>query len=266
MSDHLSKGTALITGASAGIGAIYADRLARRGHDLILVARSREKLDDVARRISDDTGRSVEVIPADLTKPSDLGDIEKVLASDQSITVLINNAGIGATATLLSSNISEMEEMIAINVNALVRLTYAVSPSFVERSRGTIINISSIVAIGPEMLNGVYGASKSFVLAFSQSLNHELRDKGVQVQVVLPGVTATNFWGNAGASLEDIPGQMVMRAEHMVDAALSGLDQGELVTIPALPDVVDWRTYEDARQKMLPNLSRSAPANRYNTE
>jgi short-subunit dehydrogenase len=263
MSETLSKGTALITGASSGIGAIYADRLARRGHDLILVARSRGKLDELARRISDETGRSVEVIPADLSNKTDLVRVEELLGNDQSISVLVNNAGLGATAPLLSSDIRKMEEMVSLNVNALMRLTYAAAPAFVARGKGAIINISSIVAIGPEVLNGVYGGSKAFVLAFSQSLHHELAAKGVTVQAVLPGATATDFWGIAGTPLEHLPGQIVMRAEDMVDAALAGLDQGELVTIPSLPELADWQAYEAARQKMMPNLSRSTPADRY---
>jgi short-subunit dehydrogenase len=263
MSNSLSKGTALITGASSGIGAIYAERLARRGHDLILVARSRDKLDTLARRISDETGRSVEVIRADLSDKADLARIEDVLRTDQSIGVLVNNAGLGATAPLLSSDIQKMDEMLTLNVNALMRLTYAAAPAFVARGTGTIINISSIVAIGPEVLNGVYGGSKAFVLAFSQSLHHELSAKGVTVQAVLPGATATDFWGTAGTPIEHLPTQIVMRAEDMVDAALAGLEQGELVTIPSLPDLADWQAYEAARQKMLPNLSRSAPADRY---
>ncbi|WP_426240187.1 SDR family NAD(P)-dependent oxidoreductase [Pararhizobium sp. DWP1-1-3] len=263
MSDTLSKGTALITGASSGIGAIYAERLARRGHDLILVARSRGKLDELARRISDETGRSVEVIPADLSNKADLARVEKVLGHDQSISILVNNAGLGATAPLLSSDIGKMEEMVSLNVNALMRLTYAAAPAFVARGKGTIINISSIVAIGPEVLNGVYGGTKAFVLALSQSLHHELAAKGVTVQAVLPGATATDFWGIAGTPLEHLPGQIVMRAEDLVDAALAGLDQGELVTIPSLPELADWQAYEAARQKMMPNLSRSTPADRY---
>lgn len=263
MSTNVSKGTALITGASSGIGAVYAQRLARRGHDLILVARSRDKLDILARRIADETGRSVEVVAVDLSDKADIVRVEEVLRNDQSITVLVNNAGLGATAPLVASDIGKMEEMVTLNVNALMRLTYAAAPAFVARGKGTIINISSIVAIGPEILNGVYGGSKAFVLAFTQSLKHELADKGVTVQAVLPGATATDFWGVAGTPIEHLPEQIVMSAEDMVDAALAGLDQGELITIPSLPDAADWQAYESARQKMMPNLSRSTPAERY---
>ncbi|NRQ16678.1 SDR family NAD(P)-dependent oxidoreductase [Ensifer sesbaniae] len=259
-----SKGTALITGASSGIGAIYADRLARRGFDLILVARNRERLNDLANRLADETGRAIEVVPADLGKKGDLKRIEALLQSDASITVLINNAGVGATAPLLASDVDKMEDMITLNVSALTRLTYAAAPGFVARGTGTIINIASIVGVAPELLNGVYGGTKAFVLAFTLSLQKELADNNIRIQAVLPGATATDFWGIAGTPLDHVPSEIVMQAEDMVDAALAGLDQGEVITIPALPDAGDWAAYEAARQKLMPNLSRSAPAARYN--
>ncbi|NUS71255.1 MAG: SDR family oxidoreductase [Ensifer adhaerens] len=258
-----SKGTALITGASSGIGAIYADRLAHRGYDLILVARNRVRLDDLARRLADETGRAIEVAAADLGKKDDVRRVEKILESDASITMLINNAGVGATAPLLASDVDKMDEMITLNVSALTRLTYAVAPGFAARSTGTIINIASIVGVAPEVLNGVYGGTKAFVLAFTLSLQKELADKNVRIQAVLPGATATDFWGIAGTPIEHVPSEIVMRAEDMVDAALAGLDQGEVITIPALPDAADWAAYEAARQKLLPNLSRKTPAARY---
>ncbi|MHA6686829.1 SDR family NAD(P)-dependent oxidoreductase [Mesorhizobium sp. A556] len=258
-----NKGVALITGASLGIGAVYADRLSRRGYDLILVARNRDRLDALARRIGEDTGRAAKVIAADLGDRADLERVEEALRRDHSVTMLVNNAGIGATAPLLGSDVDKMQALIELNVSALTRLTYAAVPGFVARGGGTIINISSIVAIHPELLNGVYGGAKAFVLAFSQSLDHELKGKGVRVQVVLPGATATEFWGIAGTPVDHLPSQIVMSAEDMVDAALAGLDQGELVTIPALPNAADWQAYEVARQKLIPNLSRSRSAPRY---
>ena len=257
------KGTALITGASTGIGAVYADRLARRGYDLILVARNRDRLDELARRLTDATGRSIQVFPADLNHKADLAKVENLLRTDQSITALVNNAGVGATAPLLDADVDKMEAMISLNVSALTRLTYAAAPGFVARGNGAIINIASIVAIAPEVLNGVYGGTKAFVLALSQSLHHELTDKGVRVQAVLPGATATDFWGIAGLPIEHLPAQIVMTTEDMVDAALAGLDQGELVTIPALPDAADWAAFESDRQKLKPNLSHAQPASRY---
>jgi short-subunit dehydrogenase len=256
-------GTALITGASSGIGAIYAERLSRRGYDLILVARNRERLNTLATRLSEETGCSVEVVAADLGVKADLARVEDRLQSDASITLLVNNAGIGAARPLLESNVDKLEALLTLNVNVLTRLTYAVVPGFVARGCGTLINIASIVAIAPELLNGVYGGSKAFVLAFSQSLHHELKKSNVQVQVVLPGATATDFWEAAGMPLENLPGAIVMKAEDMVDAALAGLDQGEFVTIPSLPDITDLDAYEAARQKLLPHLSLNAPAARY---
>lgn len=258
-----SKGTALITGASSGIGAIYADRLAHRGYDLILVARNRVRLDDLARRLADETGRAIEVVAADLGNRDDVRRVEKILESDASITMLVNNAGVGATAPLLASDVEKMDEMITLNVSALTRLTYAVAPGFAARSTGTIINIASIVGVAPEVLNGVYGGTKAFVLAFTLSLQKELADKNIRIQAVLPGATATDFWGIAGTPIEHVPSEIVMRAEDMVDAALAGLDQGEVITIPALPDAADWAAYEAARQKLMPNLSRKTPAARY---
>lgn len=260
---NLNKGTALITGASSGIGAVYADRLARRGFDLILVARNRERLAALAAKLSDETGRKVEVLPADLSDRKDIASVEAVLRTRGDITLLVNNAGFGAAAPLLGSDIDKMEEMIELNVSALTRLTYAAVPGFVERGGGTLVNIASIVAISPETLNGVYGGTKAFVLALSQSLQHELKDKGVRVQAVLPGATATEFWGVAGVPMAHLPKEIVMTAQDMVDAALAGLDQGEQVTIPALPDLAEWDAFDAARRAMSGRLSSTAPAARY---
>lgn len=207
---HPHLGTALITGASAGIGALYAERLAARGHDLILVARNGGKLHDLATRLQVASGRSVRAVAADLNDAVDLARIEALLHADSSITMLVNNAGVGATAPLLGSAIDTMQDMITLNVTALTRLTYAAAPGFAARGQGTIINIASIAAIAPEILNGVYGASKAYVLALSQSLKHELADKGVRVQVVLPGATATDFWSVAGTPVEYLPQEIVM--------------------------------------------------------
>jgi short-subunit dehydrogenase len=260
---NFTRGTALVTGASSGIGAIYADRLARRSYDLVLVARNRGRLDALAKRLTDETGRAVEVVTADLNDKADLGRIETLLRSDASITLLINNAGVGAAGPLLASDVDKMDDMITLNVRALTRLTYAAVPGFVARGGGTIINIASIVAIAPEALNGVYGGTKAFVLAFSHSLRHELADKGVRIQVVLPGATATEFWTIAGHPVGNLPAEIVMSAEDMVDAALAGLDQGEVVTIPSLPDSAEWDGLEAARRAMSGRLSRAVPARRY---
>jgi short-subunit dehydrogenase len=264
MNTTQAKGTALITGASTGIGAIYATRLAKHGHDLILVARNKQRLTSLARRITNDTGRKVETVEADLTAPADLKRVEDILRTNAGISVLVNNAGIGATEPLVASDVDKMEDMIRLNVTALTRLTYAAVPGFVARGNGTIINIASAVAIAPEMLNGVYGGTKAFVLALTQSLVHELADKGVRVQAVLPGATATEFWDVAGMPVHQLPAQIVMSADDLVDAALAGLDLGETVTIPSLPNQAEWDRYEAARRAMSGKVSSAIPAPRYN--
>jgi len=254
---------ALVTGASSGIGAVYADRLARRGFDLILVARNTERLNKVASQITATTNRQVEILFADLSDSDDRALIEKRLREDATIEILVNNAGFGGVTPLLQSNVETMEEMIDLNVTGLTRLTYAAVPGFVARGHGTVINLSSVVGIVPELLNGVYGGTKAFVLAFTQSLQHELKDKGVRVQAVLPGATATEFWNVAGLPHEKLPGGWVMKTETMVDAALVGLDAGEVVTIPPLQDGADWDRYEATRQEFRNKLRNAQPGSRY---
>ncbi|MHC2298033.1 SDR family NAD(P)-dependent oxidoreductase [Rhizobium mongolense] len=260
-----TKGTAVITGASTGIGAIYADRLAAEGYDLLLVARSADKLDGVAERVRASSGRKVDVFPADLANAVDLAKVEDLLKVNPDITLLVNNAGLGGTLTLVNSDIEQMTAMIALNVTALTRLTYAIVPRFILRGAGTIVNVGSIVAINPEALNGVYGGTKAFVLGFSQNLRHELKGTGVNVQVVLPGATATDFWAIAGRPVELLPSAIVMSGEDLVDAALVGLERGEFATIPSLQDGSLFDAYETARRAMMGRLSSSTPAGRYRT-
>lgn len=263
MSATSIKGTALITGASTGIGAIYADRLARRGYNLILVARDQQRLGSLAERIATETGREVKILAADLTLKADLARVEERLRTDSSISALVNNAGFGATAKLANSNVDEMENMIQLNVTALTRLTSAVLPGLLNRGEGLIISISSIAALSPELLNGVYSGTKAFVISLTQSLHHEVKDKGIRVQAVLPGATSTAFWDRANFPVHNLPGEIVMSAAEMVDASLAGLDQGEIITIPSLPDAADWEKLEQARKALGPNLSRQHAATRY---
>jgi short-subunit dehydrogenase len=263
MNSSDSKGTALITGASTGIGAVYADRLAKRGYDLIVVARNGTRLKELAARLENETGRSVRALRADLNDRADLAKVEQTLREDASITMLVNNAGIGAVTPLLDSDVDKMDEMIALNVTSLTRLTYSAAPGFVARGKGTIVNIASIVGISPETLNGVYGASKAYVLALSHSLQHELAGKGLRIQAVLPAGTATDFWDKTGLPYDNLPEGTVMSAEDMVDAALVGLDKGELVTLPSLPDGDEWTRFEAARRTMSQHFFHSTPAARY---
>ncbi|WP_446039046.1 SDR family NAD(P)-dependent oxidoreductase [Streptomyces sp. SID1121] len=253
--------TAVVTGASSGIGAIYADRLAKRGFDLVLVARDKGRLESLAEKLKAETGRNVDVQVADLGVRDDVERVEKLLAHNDDITVLVNNAGVGSVTPLVTSDVDEMERMITINVTALTRLAYAFVPAAVRRGSGTLINIGSVVGTAPEFLNGVYGATKAFVLAFTQSLHSELAETGVQAQVVLPNATATNFWDSAGSPLGN-PAD-VMAAEDLVDAAFIDLDRNELVSIPPLQDETQWKSYESARETLKANFSAGKPALRY---
>src|SRR3989442_4068910 len=262
MSDS-SKGTAVVTGASRGIGAVYADRLAKRGYDLILVARDQARLETLSARLTRETGRSVTLLPADLNDKAALAKVEKILRNAQIITMLVNNAGTASIAPLLNADVEKMDEMIALNIVALTRLTYAAAPAFVARRAGTIINIASVVGLSPETLNGVYGATKAYVIALSHSLQHELADKGVRIQVVLPAATATEIWEKAGLPYQNLPASIVMSPEDMVDAALVGLDQGEVVTLPSLHDGDQWTRFEAARRAIAKQFGNSTPASRY---
>ncbi len=258
-----SLGTAVITGASAGIGAVYADRLARRGYDLLLVARDKQRLADVAADISRHSKVRVQILPADLGYGLDVRRVAERVRGDAEITMLVNNAGISAPPALVGADLDRLEQMIQLNVTALTRLAASAATGFAARGHGTMINIGSVLALAPEILNGVYSGTKAYVLNLSISMHQELKDKGVRVQVVLPGATRTEIWAKSGRNVDDFPAGMVMEAEEMVDAALAGLDQGEVVTIPALPERGDFDAYTQARLKLGPNLSRSRAADRY---
>ena len=258
-----SLGTAVVTGASSGIGAVYADRLARRGYDLVLVARDAARLTALADRLARETGVRTEVLQADLTNPADRARVEQRLQSDASITLLLNNAGMAVSGTFLESDIDAVERMIALNVVAPTRLAAAVAKGFAARKAGTLINIASVLALVPEMFSGTYSGTKAYVLNLSKSLQAELGRHGVRVQAVLPGATRTEIWDRAGTPIAHLPQEMLMDVDTMVDAALAGLDQGEEVTIPSLEAVQEWTALEDARRALGPFLSLRDPARRY---
>ncbi|KPN94030.1 SDR family NAD(P)-dependent oxidoreductase [Pseudomonas nunensis] len=263
MNSAKSQGTALVTGASSGIGAIYAERLAARGFDLLLVARDEQRLEAAASKLRDEHGVQVEVLKADLTQKDEVLKLEQRLRSDSSITLLLNNAGVASDGLLANADMDQLERLIQLNVTSVTRLASAAAASFAKAGRGTIINIASVVALFPERFNATYSASKAYVLSLTQSLNAELNGTGVQVQAVLPGVTRTEIWERSGIDASGIPAEMIMEAGEMVDAALSGLDQGELITIPSLPDAADWDAFVAARLVLAPNLSKSKAATRY---
>ena len=258
------QGTALITGASAGIGAVYADRLARRGYDLVLVARDEVKLDALAARLKDETGVKVEILRADLADADDVRKVEARLQADD-ITMLVNNAGIAVAGPTVDMNPERLEAMIQLNVVVATRLARAVAPGLAQRRKGDIVNIASVAGVRGDQpaISVGYSASKAYVLAFSEGLDSELAPHGVRVQAVLPGATRTELWAKGGIDIDTLPQEVVMETGDMVDAALAGLDQGERVTIPALPDTADWTTFKTARAALLPNLSHRLPAERY---
>ena len=258
-----SKGAALITGASSGIGAVYADRLARRGYDLILAARDEGRLNELAGRLRAETGVKVDVVKADLTVRDDVRRLEARLREDPAITALINNAGAAHFSPFAAADADALDNLIQLNVTAVTRLANAAAAAFAPRGRGAIVNIGSIVGLMPQFKSTVYGATKAFVLYLTQSLADELAGSGVRLQAVLPGATRTEIWDRSGRGIENVPNEILMDVDELVDAALAGFDRGELVTIPSLPDVADWQAFEAARDHLQPNLSKPPPAARY---
>jgi short-subunit dehydrogenase len=263
MKQESHKGTALITGASAGIGATYADRLAGRGYDLVLVARDGARLEELGARLRKEHGVRVESIRADLTQAADLAQIEQRLRTDERIALLVNNAGVSVSGPFIGNDIDRITAMIQLNVVAVTRLAATALPGFVARGQGTLINVGSVLALAAEMFSGSYSGTKAFVLNLTQSIQKEVAGSGVRVQAVLPGATRTEIWDRSGTGLANVPEDILMDVGEMVDAALAGLDQGEAVTIPSLPDVADWEAYTEARLRLGPNLSRKHAAGRY---
>jgi short-subunit dehydrogenase len=263
MSKHNIPGAALITGASTGIGATYADRLARRGHDLVLVARDTARLEALAAKLKAATGVKVDIITADLTQKADLARVEARLRDDATIDILINNAGVALAGAFIEQDIDRADDMVQLNVVSLTRLAHAAAKAFAARDRGAIVNISSVVGLAPELQMAVYGATKAYVTYFTQTLRLQL-SPNIHLQAVLPGATRTEIWDRSGSGgTEALDPGMLMEVDDLVDAALAGFDQGELVTIPSLPDAADFAAYDAARAKLLPNLSRNRSAGRY---
>ena len=257
------KGTAVVTGASTGLGAVYADRLARRGYDLLLVARNKTRLDAVAADVLAAAGGRVEVLAADLTDAVQLAGVERRLRADESITLLVNNAGGSQFGPLTGADPDTLEQLITLNVTALTRLTVAALDGFARRGGGTIVNLSSALALNILPVSAAYSGTKSYVLAFTQALQQEAAETGVRVQGVFPGAVRTEFWDGSGIEVTAFPNEWVMSADDAVDAALAGLDAGEAMTLLSLPEHTDWEAFEAARQNLIPNLSRSIPADRY---
>lgn len=253
--------TVLITGASSGIGATYAARFARRGHDLVLVARDETRLNTLAARLKEEFGIAVEVLPADLTQSVDLAAIETRLRDDTRISILINNAGMAQSGSFVQQTAVDIEHLIGLNTTALTRLAAAVAPRFVQSGGGTIVNIGSVVGFAPEFGASIYGATKAFVLFLSQGLHLELSPHGVYVQAVLPATTRTEIWERAGIDINTLP--EVMDVDELVDAALVGFERRELVTIPPLHVAERWDALDAARQGLMSDIRQVHAAERY---
>ena len=257
----MTASSVLITGASSGIGATYAERFARRGHDLVLVARDKARLDALATRLRQENGVAVDVLQADLTRSSDLVAVEARLRDDARIGILINNAGVAQSGSFIEQTPETVEQLIALNTTALTRLASAVAPRFVKAGAGAIVNIGSVVGLAPEFHMSVYGATKAFVLFLSQGMSLELSPKGVYVQAVLPAGTYTEIWKRADIDISAFP--KMMDVGELVDAALAGFDRRELVTIPPLHNAARWDALDAARQALLSDIKQERVAERY---
>ena len=258
-----SSGVALITGASTGIGAVYADRLAHRGYDLMLVARDRARMQALAGRLESETGQTVEVLAADLTDQAALAEVEGRVATDPRMNVLVNNAGLALEGGLLGSSPEQIKRLIALNITAPTVLAAAAANAFKPRRSGAIINISSVSAVAPELADASYAGSKAYLLNLSLKLSVDLIEAGVRVQAVLPGAVRTEIWQRSGKDVDALLPGRVMEVGDLVDAALVGFDRNEIVTIPPLADESLWAAFDQVRLALAPHLSRRDVPARY---
>ncbi|WP_413791485.1 MULTISPECIES: SDR family NAD(P)-dependent oxidoreductase [unclassified Pseudomonas] len=256
-----TRTTVLITGASTGIGAVYAQRFAQRGHDLVLVARDSARLETLAAKLRSEHNVVVDILQADLTQIGDLTTVEARLRDDARIGILVNNAGAAQSGSFIEQSTDGVAHLVSLNTTALVRLASAIAPRLVKAGDGAIINIGSVVGLAPEFGMSVYGATKAFVLFLSQGLSLELSPKGVYVQAVLPAATRTEIWERAGIDINTL--NEIMEVGDLVDAALVGFDRREPVTIPPLQEAARWDALQAARQGLLGQIKQSQVAERY---
>lgn len=255
--------TALITGASSGIGRSFAEQLAERGYDLVLVARREERLREIGDRLSAAHDIRAEVLAADLETDDGAASVERRIAAGAPLDLVINNAGFATRAPTAQLDYAATERMLRVNIFALVRLSGAAMGRMTAEGKGAIINVASGTVFIQMPGNAGYGSSKNFVLAFTRHMAAEAVGSGVKVQLVVPGVVATEFHDVAGADVNRFPPAMVMQANDLVAASLKSLDLAEPVCIPSLPDVRDWEAYIQAEQKLMDNVSRDHVAGRY---
>lgn len=263
MNGREDKGIAVVTGASQGIGAVYARKLAERGFDILLVARNEQRLKENAETIHAATGRTVEVLVADLSTPADVAVLSERLLRDLRISILVNNAGASLAGGFLANSPEALAAQIALNITAPTLLAQAATKAFAARREGAIVNISSVTSFIPERFDGVYSGSKVFLLNLTLSLAAAENGSGVRFQAVLPGPTDTDMWARSGIPESIVPREVIMNPEDLVEAALVGLDRGEIVTAPTIQDEAVWQAYEAARGALGPHVAAGKPAPRY---
>jgi hypothetical protein len=261
MSESTSK-RALVTGASAGLGEAFAERLARDGHDLILVARRRERLAAPAGRLRAAHGIAAEVLVADLAREEGLAAVERRVGEDPALALLVNNAGAGGYMALAELPPERLEELIRVQVLAVARLTRAALPGMIARGRGAVINVSSRLAFSaslpspPLPRRATYVGCKAFVNAFTQLVAGELAGTGVRVQALCPGIMPTEFHRVMGMDPSRFPPAIVMAPEFVVEASLAGLARDEVVCLPGLADRGLLAQVDESQQRL---LGRGAP-------
>jgi short-subunit dehydrogenase len=221
--------TALVTGATAGIGAALARQLAVQGHDLVLVARDAARLESAAQQLRS-YGVQVEVLPADLAGDEGIARVEQRCAAG--LDVLVNNAGTGSKGSFHRVDVAEEERLLRLNVGAVLRLTRAVLPGMVERGRGSVLNVSSVAGFAPGSRSATNSASKAWVTNFSESLHLQYADHGVRVLALCPGFTRTEFHARAEMDVSGVPGWMWLDADEVARTALVDLERGRSVSIP----------------------------------
>jgi uncharacterized protein len=225
----VNRAVALVTGASAGIGEEFARQLAARGHDLVLVARDRARMEALAKELADERGANVEVLPADLTDGEQLASVE---ARARNVDMLINNAGYGTFGNFYELDLAVEIREVQLNVLALMRLTHAAAGAMAARRNGAILNVSSLAGFQPGPMNATYSASKAFVTSFTEAVHEEMKGTGVSVSVLCPGFTHTEFQERANAPASSVPGFMWQNAPEVAAAGLDGLAKNKAIIIP----------------------------------
>ena len=258
---------ALVTGASSGIGAALAERLAHDGRDLVIVARRQERLEALARRLQAETGVVVEVLAVDLTEPPQLQLVVERLREDERIDMLVNNAGFGGYGIFAELEADFADRLVGVHVRAPMRLTRAALPGMVSRGHGAIVNVASLLAISgplkvPMSGRATYVGAKAFLLAFTQALALELGGTGVQAMAVLPGMVETEFFSTKrGGGPPSVP--TLLSAQDVAQAIVVGLELGEVICAPGLEDMTLFDALRDVQKATLFGRSAAQLASRY---